>query len=106
MLEEMVPGYSKMTTSGSGDSVAVISDQNEGGSSYAGNFPLVVLGSLGGIMGGITGFVLFKGRNKIMDYSLSGADEKKPKNDIMPEEYNSAFTLENTLNEIMKRRKI
>jgi hypothetical protein len=57
-----VLGYSKMTTSGSGDSVAVISDQNEGGSSYAGNFPLVVLGSLGGIMGGITGFVLFKGR--------------------------------------------
>ncbi|HJT47434.1 MAG TPA: hypothetical protein VJ729_04570 [Nitrososphaeraceae archaeon] len=57
-----VLGYSKMTVSPNGDSVAVISKQNEGGSSYAGNFPLVVLASLGGVMGGITGFVLIKGR--------------------------------------------
>lgn len=44
-----------------------------------------------------------------MDYWLSGADEKKPKNNIMPEEYNSAVKnkwWQNILNEIMKRRKL
>ena len=56
-----VLGYSKMTTVG-GNDMAVISSTNEGGSSYAGNFPLVVLGSLGGIMAGVTGLVLFKAR--------------------------------------------
>jgi hypothetical protein len=54
-------GYSKMTTS-NGSSVAIISKQNEGGSSYAGNFPLVVLTVLGGMMGGIVAFVLIKTR--------------------------------------------
>jgi hypothetical protein len=56
-----VLGYSRMTTA-AGNDMAVISSTNEGGSSYAGNFPLVVLGSLGGIMGGITALVLFKSR--------------------------------------------
>ena len=55
-------GYSKMVSSSNGDDVAIISDQNEGGSSYAGNFPMVVIASLGSVMGAITGFVLFKGR--------------------------------------------
>ena len=50
-----------MTTS-NGSSVAIISKQNEGGSSYAGNFPLVVLTVLGGMMGGIVAFVLIKTR--------------------------------------------
>ncbi|MFZ0328744.1 MAG: hypothetical protein WAL66_15725 [Nitrososphaeraceae archaeon] len=54
-------GYSKMTTFND-RSVAIISNQNEGGSSYAGNFPLVVLSVLGGMMGGIVAFVLFKTR--------------------------------------------
>ena len=52
-----------MTTS-NGSSVAIISNQNEGGSSYAGNFPLVVLSVLGGMMGGIVAFVLFKTRTR------------------------------------------
>ena len=50
-----------------------------------------------------------KEENKLMDYWLSGADEKKPKNNIMPEEYNSAVKnkwWQNILNEIMKRRKL
>ena len=55
-------GYSRMTTSSNGSSVAIISNQNEGGSSYAGNFPMVVLAVLGGMMGGIVGFVLLKTR--------------------------------------------
>jgi hypothetical protein len=54
-------GYSKMITS-NGNSVAIISNQNEGGSSYAGNFPMVVLSVLGGMMGAIVVFVLFKAR--------------------------------------------
>jgi hypothetical protein len=58
-----VLGYSKMTTTG-GNDMAVISSTNEGGSSYASNFPLVVLGLLGGIMAGVTGLVLFKARNR------------------------------------------
>ena len=58
-----VLGYSKMTTVG-GNDMAVISSTNEGGSSYAGNFPLVVPGSLGGIMAGVTGLVLFKARKQ------------------------------------------
>jgi hypothetical protein len=56
-------GYSKMTTSGD-STVAIISKQNEGGSSYAGNFPLVVLTALGGMMGGIVAFVLIKTRTR------------------------------------------
>ena len=55
-------GYSKMTTNSNGSSVAIISNQNEGGSSYAGNFPMVVLTVLGAMMGGIVVFVLFKSR--------------------------------------------
>jgi hypothetical protein len=55
-------GYSKMTTTSDGRSVAIISNQNEGGSSYAGNFPLVVLSVLGGMMGAIVVFVMFKAR--------------------------------------------
>ena len=51
-----------MVSSSNGDDVAIISDQNEGGSTYAGNFPMVVIASLGSVMGAITGFVLFKGR--------------------------------------------
>jgi hypothetical protein len=57
-----VLGYSKMTTTSDGRSVAIISNQNEGGSSYAGNFPLVVLSVLGGMMVAIVVFVLFKAR--------------------------------------------
>jgi hypothetical protein len=57
-----VLGYSNMHSSG-GQDTAVISDKNEGGSSYAGNFPFVVLGSLGGIMAAVVGFVLLKSRN-------------------------------------------
>jgi hypothetical protein len=57
-----VLGYSKMTTTSNGSSVAIISNQNEGGSSYAGNFPMVVLSVLGGMMGAIVVFVLFKAR--------------------------------------------
>ena len=62
-------GYSKMTTS-DGNSIAIISKQNEGGSSYAGNFPLVVLSALGGMMGGIVAFVLFKTRTR-KQYTMS-----------------------------------
>lgn len=61
-----VLGYSKMT-SVNGDDTAIISDKNEGGSSYAGNFPFVVLGSLGAIMGVIVVFVFVKSRNKKSD---------------------------------------
>jgi hypothetical protein len=57
-----VLGYSKMTTTSDGRSVAIISNQNEGGSSYAGNFPMVVLSVLGGMMAAIVVFVLFKAR--------------------------------------------
>lgn len=57
-----VLGYSKMTTTSNGSSVAIISNQSEGGSSYAGNFPMVVLSVLGGMMGAIVVFVLFKAR--------------------------------------------
>jgi hypothetical protein len=57
-----VLGYSKMTTTSNGSSVAIISNQSEGGSSYAGNFPMVVLSVLGGMMGAIMVFVLFKAR--------------------------------------------
>jgi hypothetical protein len=57
-----VLGYSKMTTTSDGRSVAIISNQNEGGSSYAGNFPLEVLSVLGGMMLAIVVFVLFKAR--------------------------------------------
>jgi hypothetical protein len=56
-----VLGYSNMHSSG-GQDTAVISDKNEGGSSYAGNFPFVVLGSLGGIMAAVVSFVLLKSR--------------------------------------------
>jgi hypothetical protein len=58
-----VLGYSNMHSS-NGQDTAVISNQNEGGSSYAGNFPFVVLGSLGGIMAAIVGFVLMKSRKE------------------------------------------
>lgn len=56
-----VLGYSKMT-SVNGQDTAIISSKNEGGSSYAGNFPIVVLGSLGGIMAAVVSFVLLKSR--------------------------------------------
>jgi hypothetical protein len=62
-------GYSKMTTSGDSN-VAIISKQNEGGSSYAGNFPLVVLTALGGMMGGVVAFVLLKTRTR-KEYTTS-----------------------------------
>lgn len=58
-----VLGYSKMT-SVNGDDTAIISDKNEGGSSYAGNFPFVVLGSFGAIIGVVVVFVLIKSRDK------------------------------------------
>lgn len=54
-------GYSKMTTNG-GDDTAIISQTNEGGSSYAGNFPFVVLGGFGAIMGVVVVIVLLKSR--------------------------------------------
>jgi hypothetical protein len=56
-----VLGYSNMHSS-NGLDTSVISDKNEGGSSYAGNFPLVVLGSFGAIIAVIVGFVLIKSR--------------------------------------------
>jgi hypothetical protein len=61
-----VLGYSKMTTSGS-DEIAIISKQNEGGSSYAGSFPVVVLGSFGAIMAVVIGIVLFKTRKEHLE---------------------------------------
>lgn len=54
-------GYSKMSTSGR-DDTAIISQSNEGGSSYAGNFPFVVLGGFGAIMGVVVAIVLLKSR--------------------------------------------
>lgn len=56
-----VLGYSNMHSK-DGQDTAVISDKNEGGSSYAGNFPFVVLGGFGAIIAVIVGFVLFKAR--------------------------------------------
>jgi len=54
-------GYSKMSTT-NGDDTAIISQTNEGGSSYAGNFPLVVLGGFGAIMGVVIAIVLLRSR--------------------------------------------
>jgi hypothetical protein len=54
-------GYSKMSTT-NGDDTAIISQTNEGGSSYAGNFPLVVLGGFGAIMGVVMTIVLWRSR--------------------------------------------
>lgn len=54
-------GYSKMSTTNE-DDTAIISQTNEGGSSYAGNFPLVVLGGFGAIMGVVMAIVLLKSR--------------------------------------------
>lgn len=54
-------GYSKMSTT-NGDDTAIISQTNEGGSSYAGNFPLVVLGGFGAIMGVVMAIVLLRSR--------------------------------------------
>lgn len=54
-------GYSKMSTN-NGDDTAIISKTNEGGSSYAGNFPFVVLGGFGAIIGVVVVVVLVKSR--------------------------------------------
>ncbi|MER5175755.1 MAG: hypothetical protein ABJB76_11740 [Candidatus Nitrosocosmicus sp.] len=55
-------GYSKIVSSSVGDDTAIISQTNEGGSSYAGNFPFVVLGGLGAMMGVVVAIVLLKSR--------------------------------------------
>ncbi|MDQ6723892.1 MAG: hypothetical protein M3Z01_06480 [Thermoproteota archaeon] len=54
-------GYSK-TVSSAGQDTAIISQTNEGGSSYAGNFPFVVLGGLGAMMAVVVVIVLVKSR--------------------------------------------
>ena len=54
-------GYTTISSS-AGQDTAIISQTNEGGSSYAGNFPLVVLASLGGMMGVVVVIVLVKAR--------------------------------------------
>lgn len=55
-------GYSKIVSSSVGDDTAIVSQTNEGGSSYAGNFPFVVLGGLGAMMGVVVAIVLLKSR--------------------------------------------
>ena len=55
-------GYSKIVSSSGGDDTAIISQTNEGGSSYAGNFPFVVLGGLGAMMAVVVVIVLLKSR--------------------------------------------
>ncbi len=54
-------GYSKIVLS-PGEDTAIVSQTNEGGSSYAGNFPFVVLGGLGAMMGVVVVLVLVKSR--------------------------------------------
>ncbi len=55
-------GYSKIVSSPGGEDTAIISQTNEGGSSYAGNFPFVVLGGLGAMMAVVVVIVLIKSR--------------------------------------------
>jgi hypothetical protein len=54
-------GYSKLASS-SGQDTAIVSQTNEGGSSYAGSFPILVLGALGGFMLVVVVIVLIKSR--------------------------------------------
>lgn len=54
-------GYAR-TVSSPGQDTAIVSQTNEGGSSYAGNFPIVVLGGLGAIMLVVVAIVLIKSR--------------------------------------------
>ncbi len=54
-------GYSKLASS-SGQDTAIVSQTNEGGSSYAGSFPILVLGALGGFMLVVVAIVLIKSR--------------------------------------------
>ncbi len=54
-------GYARLASSPGQDTV-IVSQTNEGGSSYAGNFPIVVLGSLGAMMLVVVAIVLIKSR--------------------------------------------
>ncbi len=54
-------GYARLVSS-PGQETAIVSQTNEGGSSYAGNFPIVVLGGLGAMMLVVVAIVLIKSR--------------------------------------------
>ena len=54
-------GYARLAST-PGQETAIVSQTNEGGSSYAGNFPIVVLGGLGAIMLVVVAIVLIKSR--------------------------------------------
>jgi hypothetical protein len=57
-----IAGFSKLQTNAGGDFAIVTADNPEGPQNATGNFPLQVLLVLGGMMGAIAVFILFKAR--------------------------------------------